>query len=574
MAARSRFKAKKEKGNKLWTSWEKYKSASTESLERSINKKFATLSEAVCAQIKVDAARFSRLGDSDEEIYTHLTALMGVYRRVMELAAGFSFDDPAVNALIEGICEVLSSRLREFSGEAGDDDSGNPVKAEKSIILAEALEKTTNLINDLKENFATGLRDDDNAVWDESYEMILRGDFYHMYSLYREGLKICLSRLDDLHSRKTARFYTELIEREYEELGNIIKLQKVDEPTGLDEQSLTVYAILDALNEAYQATEPIIKNFQTLQNAPPQKPASTRSFDDFENELISLLDVALPQPPERKNFFDVLDAEAENLFDGIEIDYKRAVYSLQRLISAEVLLAEEITGVFVQALRKLNIEGEGIERDILAGIKETIEIKISGLQESIQSFSRKSGDILKNFSAEKSNSDEREKILEEIRSAWMESPPEANKLSEFFESCEEIFAPCRERIKKQVDVYTEILEKSSFRFKKEVLLYEICTFEEILIHSVSRLRDSKNIAVFVAAQMLDSAFRELEIILKKNNIAVIRPAVKEIFNAKEHEVLVAEKQEGFEKGEIIKIITAGYRFKEQVILRANIIAAR
>jgi hypothetical protein len=399
-----------------------------------------------------------------------------------------------------------------------------------------------------------------------------------MYSFYRDGLKFCLTRLDDLHSRKTARFYTELIEREHEELGNIVKLQRASEPTEPTEQSITVTSILDALHEAHQMTEPIIKNFQLLQNAPPKKPE--RSFDDFENELNITLEKVQPQPPERKRFFAALDAEVMILLDGIDVDYKRAAYSLQRLISEETLLAEEITGVFEKALEDLNadIDAEATERDILSGIRETIEIKISALKESIQAFNRQSGEILKVFSAEKINSPEgeRQQIITSTRAAWMDSPPEPGGIPAFFEACQngEIFAPCRERVKTQVENYTQKLEKHTLRFKKEVLLYEICTFEEILTHSVSRLRNSQNLRVSITAKLLDNTFRELEIILKKNNITVIRPATHENFNAKEHEVLIAEKQENFQKGQIIKVITAGYKIREQVVLRANVIAAR
>jgi molecular chaperone GrpE (heat shock protein) len=422
----------------------------------------------------------------------------------------------------------------------------NPVAAEKSLILDEAVLLAASQIN--AQTSPEGL-----------------------YTIYAEGLKFCLQHLDDLHSRKTARFYTELIGREFEELGNIIKMPK--EPTESDEESITVAGILDALQEAYQATEPIIRNFQTLQNA-PQK-TSVRTVEEFEAAINS---ASPSEPPERKRFFAALDAEGMILLDGIDVDYKRAAYSLQRQVSAEVLLAEEVTGVFSKALQNLNADAEGVEGEILKGIRETIEIKISGLQESTQSFSEQGGGTLKNFSAEKGEppEGERAEILAGIRAAWLESPPQKNELAEFFDACQcgEIFEPCRERVKSQIDTYAQKLEKASLRFKKEVLLYEVCTFEEILTHSVSRLRDSANADVISAAQLLDSTFLELEVILKKNNIEVIRPAVREIFNAKEHEILVAEKHEGFEKGEIIKIITAGYKMQDRIILRANVIAAR
>ena len=589
MAADSGFKAKPDDKNrnvnsKVWSAWQEYLIALAESLSDCINQKFEALSQAVCEQIRADAVRFSRLGDTDEEIYAHLVALMGVYRRVVELADSLPFEDP----LVDGICEVLNSRLREFETDAKQTD-GNPVKAEKTDALDETLSQASAAITEMNETFAMSLPRDNIGGWDESFEMILRGDFYNMYQIYRNGLKLCLARLDDLHSRKTARFYTELIEREFEELGNIVKLQSAgradcsilcesEQGEDISPVLLATAGILDALNEAHQLTEPIIKNFQTRQNAPPEKSLPCRSFDDFEHELETALEAAVPQLQQKKNFFAALDTEVMALIDGTRHEYKRAAYSLQRLISADTLLADEIINVFTKTLRDLSQEGEDIERDILMGIRESIDIKISGLQESLENFTRQNSDILKDFSTEKNSppNGEYEAILESIRDAWLNSPPVAECIAEFLDAQQnsETFKPCRERVEKQVSHYTDIIEKSSFRFKKEVLLYEVCTFEEILTHSVSRLHESKDDGVLSAAFLLDSAFRELEVILKKNNIAVIRPAAKELFNASEHEVLVAEKHNHFEKGEIIKVITAGYRLKEKVILRANVVAAR
>jgi molecular chaperone GrpE (heat shock protein) len=101
-----------------------------------------------------------------------------------------------------------------------------------------------------------------------------------------------------------------------------------------------------------------------------------------------------------------------------------------------------------------------------------------------------------------------------------------------------------------------------------------CTFEEILTHSVSRLKESANEAVTRIAARLRDTYGALEVLLRKNNITPIRPAPRDIFNGKEHEVLVAEKQDGFAKGEIIKLLGSGYRYNGQVLMRANVIAAR
>ncbi|MCL2386726.1 MAG: nucleotide exchange factor GrpE [Defluviitaleaceae bacterium] len=607
MAAKSRSKTKRGEnsslpskglgGSQLWTLWQKYKLATVENLSQNINSKFTALSRSVCSQIAADAARFSRLNDADEAVYAHLVELMGVYRHVISQAENYPFESPTVRALIGGLCEVLNSRLREFEEARQGDTASNPITAEKKAIIDSAQASASGLIDRQRRGFVTGLRDEDSQEWDESFDMILRADFYDMYTSYREGLRFCLARMDDLHGRKVARHCTELIEREWEELGNIIKVQvlalenaiaahEAENPYAMTEdvQVTAISVILDSLREAYQQTGPIIQNLQKMLNEPPKKPMPARPFEEFEHTLLASLDNSVPKAPERKQFFAALDAETMTLLDNIAVDYKQAAYRLQRIISAEVLLADEVAGVFSKALQSLpnlseNSDDTSVEHDILLGIHETIDIKISGLKESTQNFNRQGMDILKDFSAEAIQipDGERQSVLEGVRNAWLENPPaKETEVPAFFKNCQagEAFQPGRERMEKQVNLYTEILDKSSLRFKKEVLLYEICTFEEILTHSVSRLRDSARLVVLVAVSMLDDTFRALEVILKKNNIAVIRPDIREIFNAKEHEVLVAEKQEGFEKGEIIKVVTAGYRTAEQVILRANVIAAR
>jgi hypothetical protein len=567
----------KKRGDKLLVLWNNYKSVAAECLAESVDKKFTALSGAVCAMVSADAMRFSRLSDSDEGIFEHLVGLMGVYGRVIELVGEYKFENSTVNALVQGICEVLAARLAGFEDAK---EPENPITIEKKEIINEALSKVSAAFGDFKSNFSTGLRESEDEEWDESYDMILRSEFFNMYTCYTVNLKACLSKLDDLYGRKTARFYTELIEREWEELGNIIKVQvlALEQAAKKDEQQAAIAGILDALREAYQQIGPVIESLQSLSNT--KKSASSRNFDDFDKGLETALEAVSPNPKERKLFFAALDSETLSLIDDMSLESKKAAYALQRMVSAEVLLADEVASVFQKAAKNIPEADkfDDIERDILAGISETIDIKIAGLKESVANFNRQSTDILKDFSAEKDdvNEEERKSVLAAARRAWASNPPNETDVRDFFARFQksDAFAPCREGVEKKVLLYTEILEKSSFRFKKEVLLYEICTFEEILTHSVSRLHNSQNPRVLAAAQMLDDTFRSLEIILKKNNIAVIRPEIRELFNAKEHEVLVAEKQDGFEKGEIIKIVTAGYRVKDQVILRANVIAAR
>jgi len=568
----------------LLEKWNSHKEAVKVSVHENTNTMFGILKRGACEQMVADAARFTRLGNSDETIYTHLVGLMAVYRRIVELAEGEQLGSPSAKALLVGICEVLNSRIRDFDVLAPTDTNAvNPVLSEKKIILDKAVETLNEKIDEQSKRFAVGLRDDIAQEWDESFDIILQGEFYELFVHYRDGLRFCLSQLDDLHARQAIKLYTQQLEREWEELGNIIRVQVQALEAEPDEGGNIIPGILDALREAYQQTGPIIDDFQKLLQLPPVRPAPCCPFSEFESRLNKVIESSNPPSVGEREFFVALADEIAALFGGLSTEYMKSAYKLQRTVSEEVLLAEEVVEAFAGVLEELpdisqEVGAETAERDILAGIVETIEIKIESLKESTQTFNKQGLDMVRALAVEKPeiSEEERQAVLDEARKLWQESPPDENSVNEFFELIlrGEAFAPCHDRISKQIGSYFEKSGKASFRFKKEVLLYEVCTYEEILTHSVSRLRAASNEVVASAAVLLDETFRVLEVILKKNNIAVIKPEPHQPFDAKEHEVIVAEKQEGFERGEIIKLVTAGYRQSDQIILRANVIAAR
>ena len=569
----------------LWEQWTQYKQHKPVSVQENTATLFAILKRAACDQVIADAVRFTRLGNSDEAIYSHVAELMAVYRRVVELAEEYQAGSSTVKALLMGICEVLNSRLREFDDVAATiaSDGGNPVTAEKKGIIDKAIAFVSKHIEDQSRRFSTGLREDVSQEWDESFDIILQGEFHEMYVHYRDGLRFCLSHMDDLHARKITKIYTEQLEREWEELGNIINVQ-VQTLEEAQDEDIIIPGILDALRNAYKQIDPIVTEFQKLQQLPPLRPAPCRTFGEFEERVNKVLSTANPTTSVGRDFPVLLKDEVTTILDGLNVEFMKAAYKLQRSISEEVLLAEEVTDAFGDVLQEIpdvsqEEDVDSTERDILTGVAETIEIKIESLKESTQAFHNQGLDMVRALAVEKVvlPDEERQSIIDEAKTMWQTSPPdEISNVDEFFDMLlhGEAFQPCNERINKTILDFFDKSGKASMRFKKEILLYEVCTYEEILTHSVSRLRESANATIAEAATLLDKTFLELEVILKKNNISVIKPEPHQTFDAKEHEVLVAEKQEGFERGEIIKLVTAGYKQEDKIILRANVIAAR
>ncbi|MCL2406781.1 MAG: nucleotide exchange factor GrpE [Defluviitaleaceae bacterium] len=145
-----------------------------------------------------------------------------------------------------------------------------------------------------------------------------------------------------------------------------------------------------------------------------------------------------------------------------------------------------------------------------------------------------------------------------------------------FTVANEIYAPYAVSKYSPADKIAEQVDGLLTKFKKEHTLYEITTFEEIMLHSAPRIREASHsneaIGAFVA--LLDDATATIASALGHFGISPIQPTPGTMFNGQYHEVLTAETDGNFKKGEIIKLLNSGFKQGDRVILRANVIAAK
>ncbi|MDR1542053.1 MAG: nucleotide exchange factor GrpE [Clostridiales bacterium] len=256
----------------------------------------------------------------------------------------------------------------------------------------------------------------------------------------------------------------------------------------------------------------------------------------------------------------------------------------------EQTMAEEIAAIFAKQISfyaERYLEYEKLpENGIMKGINETLMIKVESLEENTAAFLEKAAKIAQ--AASKATArlfpEEANELLQAMprafRQAFRSAPESSEELSEAFRSfygkcaVADAMAPYRKRLSDEYDRHQAILSKAITSFRKENILFEISTFEEILQYSVSRLRESEVCGVKDYVQFIDESTLEIERLLESHGISLIKPKPHDMFNGKEHEVLVVEKNESFGKGEIIKLMTSGYRQEEFILLRANVIAAR
>jgi len=646
----------------LWQAWQDLQAQAEAALKKGAAHYFTCIRQSACGALALEALASAKLGQSDERVFNHLVRLMETYREVIGL-----FESPIKDTspdLVEGLCDILGSRLRQFE----DDSTGlsNPVAREKYAILEKAIVNTARQIEDLEKSYLyefqwpikancacepgecepqpelTPSCDIDlckelalgntATVWQSLRESIIEKNLPALHASYIKNLQICLSNLDDLHARKTAGYYTDLLEREWEVLGLIIQVQVRAIETAFEAaletaseaanpentSGYSLHAILSKLREAYQQTGPIVSGLRKMmQTAVSSHPAPGSGHEEFADAMVAGLVVPPTIGIDNQAFVAALLPNADEMFESLRTGHIEETNNLRLAVTNEISLTEEIVSAFEKVSAGLislqeedicataepepatTIEAPGPdttpedadkpqeptlpsannqEKEILAGIAETIEIKIESLAESLQLFSENSAQMLASISTGLPVLSEEilTSAASQLMAAWCVSPPSLDETEDFLTGCISLgaFATYSEQLTKHISNLHAKIEKASFRFKKETLLYEISTYEEILYHSVSRLRESPLPQVGEAVNLLDETFSTLEILLTESGITVIRPQAHELFNGREHEVLMAEEAEGFAKGEIIKVMTSGYKFKDQVILRANVIAAR
>jgi hypothetical protein len=475
----------------------------------------------------------ARFGDSDLALYEHSVNLMSSYRQTVGLYEQYHGDITSYEAhqIIDGIITVLVSRLREFEESSSAVGTANPVQEEKEAIIKAALAPLAD--REIPVNFAA----------------------------YTAAMNSCRANLNDLDRRKQVQFYLQLMEEELEILATIIKIQvqALEQAAELDSgnvlEKIAIHKILSLLREAYQyygkASIQIYDDFHNTNDSP----LTFKSREEFETFL--------KEDDEKIGAIrNEISQEAEAVLSVHRLEYFKSVYRLRRQVSGEMMLADDMVRIFV----KMYENWPKSENDILTGVAETIEIKIDSLRESISQMTAECNQIIDKFAADNPNPSEEEiaDIKEEMWQAWLETEEGIQCIPFPFMS------ERAEKHEKAADRCKEAIEKRLLKFKRETLFYEISTYEEIIFYSVSRIRDDFP----EAATLADECLSGIEVLLKKNNIEIIRPVPHDPFNSKEHEVLMAESKPEFKKGEIIKLMNSGYRVNGLVILRANVIAAR
>ncbi|MCL2873805.1 MAG: nucleotide exchange factor GrpE [Defluviitaleaceae bacterium] len=245
----------------------------------------------------------------------------------------------------------------------------------------------------------------------------------------------------------------------------------------------------------------------------------------------------------------------------------------------QLRISERMEMLFGKILKYEITASSAQKRDltIIEGIRETVRIKKDGIKEGMDDFKRGYMRIKSKNPVNIYISDEdKEQNFKECLEKWVELSKDES-VTDFAKSLKrdsEISFKIKKDILKQKTDYEKILSELIFGFKRDIILSEIGTFEEMINHSINLLEQSENQDVNEFAAFVNGVYEELLSVIKNTGIEIIKPKPYEMFNSRENEVLIAEESDSFDKGQIIKTVLCGYKQGGTVILRANVIAAK
>jgi len=622
----------------VWRAWQALWPSAISALHEATSHIFTRIRQSACDNLIVDALTSSRLAKNDEGVYDHLVYLMATYQEVINLfETHFEDSLPDLAAGLCDVLSSRLSQF-EASDNGNPIAREKYAILEKAVLHLSAQIAAVKEAYSPTQLCAEGAAISGNMDFKTLYDHVAVELAQPLYAMYQETLTRALVNLDDMYMRKTVGYYTDLLESEWEVLGLIIQVQVLAlESSYWDTEAipLILTKLREAYQQTGPIISGLRKLMQVSQQAQPsamsqeeftawlttitapEKPIEIDN-SDFTAALLPVADMLYEEIKARH--LETLYAlhyaqESETaLTSAVLTVFEDALANLIAAKPSPPVEPEDTPGhEEYQTLtqkpdeteeNKANITSEpeqqtpsptaiheadesnavstpqppSVEDEILTGITESLDIKLDVIKEGLAMFLEAGEKLFSSISANMPTLTGQvlEAATYDIKKAWCQNPPQEEYAAQFLINCGELepFARYNSQLSKLITDGTAKADKNALRFKKETLLYEVSTFEEIQYYSVSRLRESDFLHVQAAVKIIDDTFSSLHSILQENNIELIHPIAHEPFNGKEHEVLTAEVHAEHKKGEVIKTMTSGYKQNNQVILRANVVAAR
>lgn len=592
-----------------------------------INDCFFSIRVKFVVKVLNQISQESKLSKYDEKIFEYFHHLMWYYYKTINLYEQNkdSITNTVIKDIMNGICTILSAQLNQFEENQQNEyihmyriTTKNPIRLEKDEIITEAKNQVLKTISSVNDEFIKSqtefcysfvlpnvLNSEDNHstyinLLKDIYKAIIDNTIDLLYQAYCKITSDSIDKLNNFQFRKAANFYYESINQEKENLESIMKFQINALEDELKKANIEIVnQILGTLVEAYQhlgkEIEALAIYFKRIENITKEiKLLTKQEFEDYiltegfknindlsSREFASDIKILNDNINEAKELFK---QDLNNIVEEIIFCFnqKNDIKSeLNNFIENKRIMIDEFLNCFIDIKNYYDKNKDSLfdnpYSEILKGIYETIEIKIDSLKENTDIFLEAISNISNNSNFNLSQQTKQKIQSDTLKQVYYNQYDSFNDLIESIYNAvnsHELLVKYMDNINKQKNLKLNQVNKSYLSFLKGNLLFELTTYEEILNYSISRLRQSDIDVINDFVNFIDSISSKIEQLLSKYNIETIKPKPYDLFDGKSHEILMAEKNKDFEKGQIIKLMNTGYKYNNIVIVRANVIAAK
>ncbi len=450
----------------------------------------------------------------------------------------------------------------------------NPIEYERMLIVSTNLLKIKELLNENKEELITRFKLPHNFTEDkiEQLEDYLRAILEEKFQRFYEQIDQASIEITDIERRKDLVWMVNLLREQQALLKNYIYITiDVEEPyrNDYDSGELTatyIYPIRQIYTELTSALSDMDRLYKKeIQRTPFELKNKDRLVEHVIYRMPRIKEVIeLVEEDHRITKDEMLTHITDELrkISGMEMAQIKKKSNRFELLSFAILDTYEIGLGQIRMPTSL----EGIEEQIikvLKGIMDTLLLKYDCLKEKDTRYHlAKKEAYLTAMGRLIGFSNQFEKDGE-------------NFLQEAIHGDGHRFTEAGEAFLELVEEIAKEVEKEDMDFLSKELLPEMATFEDIIHQSVKHVMTKcDHPEIIPMMEEIRGLYNRLIKQIERQGITTIRPEVKERFEPKYHEVIVAENQEGYSKGEIIRRQNIGYHYEGYVLRRAGVIVAK
>lgn len=499
------------------------------------------------------------LAEDMKQGYTHCIRLLD---KGVELIS-----DPLVEEILAGVRKMAVTSLAHMPSK-----SDNPITYERMVLINAGILRVKQFYQSAMESHDWSCSLGDQV----SSAHILVYLEEQVIVFFDETMKDVLGLLDEtlvlLADFSEGKKYQRFVEEQVRHLSTLaLKQQEVIMAHLVtDEEKHYVTELLAALRQVHDLSEIGLANLSEV---------TEKAINDDAVMGIDQIDLLM-----KAHVFGQV-ANVEQLLGKGQCTMDQSINDLKGILSKEVAritlevhqwmtdeaagfqrLSGQMVNLFFETVIELETSPETYETDqgkaIVKGIKETLALKLESFREKDTNYQLGKKDVA--IVLEQHLLEQNERFLQGAESL----------LLAVVAGDEDVYPKMERQFNDQVDEVKKRHFNYNVDYLRHELLFELKSYEELIEHSLRKLIELEPNQAKDITEILLATLEQSRVILSSHKIELIMPRPHDRFVGKYHEVMLAEEEEGFYKGEIIKTINIGYQLKKHVIIRASVLAAR